>query len=408
MELFKETNLDFFGKLRWPFLIASAVLLIAGIGSLIARGGPRYGIDFRGGALVYVKFAHQPPIDKVRSALAPKLGGTPDIQEVQGSNELIVGIDVREENELERARQTMVATLAQTFGQPQGGKVDINNSSAQVLVDRLRDPLQRAGVATSEEDLRAVAGRILDFRNTAPRSGIVRSIDDLSRVEGVTPAMLNVLKQELYAAPYAIRQTEVVGPKIGGELRQQALLATLYALAGMLVYIGFRFEWASGVAAVVAVIHDTIVTVGLLSLFDYEISLTVVAALLTLVGYSMNDKIVVFDRVRENLRLMKRESLKNLINTSINQTLSRTILTGGLTFVSALCLFVFGGPVLKGFAFAFVVGIIVGTYSSIFIATPLVVLWQNFAETRRRERLAGAPAASTETAARRTPAKTAK
>jgi preprotein translocase subunit SecF len=200
-----------------------------------------------------------------------------------------------------------------------------------------------------------------------------------------------------------------VGPKIGAELRQQALLATLYALGGMLIYIGFRFEWGSGVAAVLAVLHDTIVTVGLLSIFDYEISLTVVAALLTLVGYSMNDKIVVFDRVRENLRLMRRESLRDLINVSINQTLSRTILTGGLTFLCAVCLFVFGGPVLKGFAFAFVVGIIVGTYSSIFIATPIVVLWHNFRDKGRRRGGAAspppAPVTSAGTSPRRTPAK---
>jgi preprotein translocase subunit SecF len=408
MELFKQTNLDFFGKLKWPFIIASAVLLVGGIGSLIAKGGPRYGIDFRGGALIYVKFAQEPPIDRVRTALAPRLpGGTPDIQEVRGTNELIIGTDLRDEKELEQARQTMIATLAETFGQQQSGKIDINNSSQQALIDRLRDPLQRASVSLSEEQLRELVARILEYRNTPPRSGIITNLDDLKGVSGVTPQVLAVLKQETYTAPYAIRNTEIVGPKIGAELRQQALLATLYALGGMLIYIGFRFEWGSGIAAVLAVMHDTLVTVGLLSIFDYEISLTVVAALLTLVGYSMNDKIVVFDRVRENLRLMRRESLRDLINTSINQTLSRTILTGGLTFLCAVCLYVFGGPVLKGFAFAFVVGIIVGTYSSIFIATPIVVLWHNF---RNKRRTGGAPPApaqvtSAGTSQRRTPAK---
>jgi preprotein translocase subunit SecF len=408
MELFKETHLDFFGKLKWPFIIASAVLLLAGIGSLIAKGGPRYGIDFRGGALIYVKFAQEPPIDRVRAVLAPKLpGGTPDVQEVRGTNELIIGTDLRDEKELEQARQTMIATLAETFGQ-QTGKLDINNASMQALVDRLREPLQRAAIATSEEQLRELVQRILDYRNTPPRSGIITNLDDLKVVPGVTPQVLAVLKQETYTAPYAIRNTEIVGPKIGAELRQQALLATLYALGGMLIYIGFRFEWGSGVAAVLAVLHDTIVTVGLLSIFDYEISLTVVAALLTLVGYSMNDKIVVFDRVRENLRLMRRESLRDLINVSINQTLSRTILTGGLTFLCAVCLFVFGGPVLKGFAFAFVVGIIVGTYSSIFIATPIVVLWHSFRDKRRGRGTGStppAPVTSAGTSARRTPAK---
>ncbi len=152
----------------------------------------------------------------------------------------------------------------------------------------------------------------------------------------------------------------------------------------MLVYIAFRFEWIYGVAAVVAVFHDTIITIGLFSLFNKEISLTVVAALLTLVGYSMNDTIVVFDRIRENLKLMRRETLENLINISVNQTLSRTVLTSGLTLLTAMSLFLFGGQVLNGFSFALVVGIIVGTYSSVFIASPILIFWQNLLESRKK------------------------
>jgi len=180
-----------------------------------------------------------------------------------------------------------------------------------------------------------------------------------------------------------------VGPKVGKELQGQALRATLYALAGMLVYIAFRFEWIYGVAAVVAVFHDTIITIGLFSLIDKEISLTVVAALLTLVGYSMNDTIVVFDRIRENLKTMRRESLESLINVSVNQTLSRTVLTSGLTLLTALSLWLFGGQVLNGFSFALVAGIIAGTYSTVFIASPLLIFWQNLADSRKR----GGPAA---------------
>lgn len=384
MELFKQTNIDFLG-MKWPFIIASALLLAAGFGSLIVRGGPRYGIDFKGGALVYVKFADKPPIEKVRSVLGAKLsGGTPDIQEITGTNEIIIGTELRETRELEEARRTIVDTLAATFGGGDGRKFDINSITQQGLADRLRAPLAAAGLNLGEKELADLAARILSFRDTPPRSGVLPSIDQLSQAPGVTSQVLAVLKQEAYAAPYAIRNTEIVGPKIGAELRQQALLATLYALGGMLVYIAFRFDWVSGTAAVIAVIHDTLITVGLLSLFNFEISLTVVAALLTLVGYSMNDKIVVFDRVRENLKLMARESLPQLINISVNQTLSRTLLTGGLTFLSAVCLLIFGGPVLRGFAFSFVVGIIVGTYSSIFIATPIVILVQRKLEGRKR------------------------
>jgi preprotein translocase subunit SecF len=238
-------------------------------------------------------------------------------------------------------------------------------------------------VNLSDQQLQDLAKAITNFRDTPPQSGIIRDIDQLSRVPGVTPAVLATLKQEFYAAPYAIRGAELVGAKIGADLRRQAIYVVLSALAGMLVYIAFRFEWIYGVAAVIAVFHDTIITIGLFSLFDKEISLTVVAALLTLVGYSMNDTIVVFDRIRENLKIMRRESLGNLINISVNQTLSRTILTSGLTFLTAFSLYLFGGPVLHGFSFALVVGIIIGTYSSIFIASPILVFWQDFVEKRK-------------------------
>jgi preprotein translocase subunit SecF len=202
-------------------------------------------------------------------------------------------------------------------------------------------------------------------------------------VKGVTPAIIQALKKECTLGPFTILSAEVVGPKVGKQLTRQAILATLYALGGMLVYIAFRFEWIYGVAAVVAVFHDTIITIGLFSITNEEISLTVVAALLTLVGYSMNDTIVVFDRIRENLKLMRRESLTNLINISVNQTLSRTILTSGLTLLTALSLFLFGGAVLHGFSFALVVGIIIGTYSSVFVASPILIFWQNVIESRK-------------------------
>jgi preprotein translocase subunit SecF len=169
-----------------------------------------------------------------------------------------------------------------------------------------------------------------------------------------------------------------VGATVGRQLETQALRATLLSMAGMLVYLWFRFQLIYGVAAVVACFHDTLITVGAFALMNKEISLTVIAAILTLVGYSMNDTIVVFDRVRENLRLSRREPLPDLVNRSINQTLSRTVLTSGLTFLTVLSLFIFGGQVLSGFSFALVVGILIGTYSSIAVAAPMLVAWQEF------------------------------
>jgi preprotein translocase subunit SecF len=184
--------------------------------------------------------------------------------------------------------------------------------------------------------------------------------------------------QARFGNAYTVRNVQVVGPTVGHQLEKQATLATLYSLLGMLIYLWFRFQLIYGVAAVVACFHDTLITVGAFALTDRELSLTVIAAILTLVGYSMNDTIVVFDRIRENLRLSRRDPLPELVNRSINQTLSRTVLTSGLTFLTVLSLFIFGGEVLRNFSFALVIGILIGTYSSIAVAAPMLVAWQEW------------------------------
>jgi len=207
--------------------------------------------------------------------------------------------------------------------------------------------------------------------------------NQLSSAPGVNQSVISALQKETYLAPFHVLQVQVVGPKVGADLRNKAILATLYALAGMLVYIAFRFEWIYGLGAVIAVFHDTVITLGLFSIFNEEISMTVIAALLTLVGYSMNDTIVIFDRIRENLKLSRRESLDIVMNKAINQTLSRTVMTSGLTFLTVIALFLFGGPVLHGFSFALLCGIIVGTYSSVFVASPIVLFWHHYADKRR-------------------------
>src|SRR5581483_11068555 len=216
-----------------------------------------------------------------------------------------------------------------------------------------------------------------------PHSGLVSSFDELNQVEGVTPEVLQALRERFSIQGFAVRNVEIVGPRVGAALRKQALSATLLGLASMLVYIAFRFEWIYGVAAVIATLHDIIIAVGFMSIFNYEMSLTVIAALLTLVGYSVNDTIVVFDRIRENVKLLRRESITKIANLSINQTLSRTVLTSGLTFLTVLALYLFGGEVLRSFSFVLVVGILVGTYSSISVASTIVVSWQEYAARHR-------------------------
>jgi len=411
MELFKNTNFDFLGK-KWPFIIASLVLTVAGFASILMQGGLKFGIDFKGGTLMTVKFAQQPPLEKIRSAFARsgKIKGEVTVQSFTDpltQNEVEIGTELVDEKQLSANRQAMEDVLAATFGQPGSAKLDFNSASKEALASRLRDALARNNVPMSEPQLQKAVADILDFRNTPPRSGLISDFSQLSSVPGVNAGIISTLQQETYLAPYAVKKTEMVGPKVGAELRNKAVLATLYALAGMLAYIAFRFEWIYGLAAVIAVFHDTLITIGLFSIFHEEISMTVIAALLTLVGYSMNDTIVIFDRIRENLKIMRREPLESLMNKSINQTLSRTIMTSGLTFLTVIALFIWGGPVLHAFSFALVCGILVGTYSSVFVASPIVLFWHNWADQRKPKAPVAAATARTESG-RKSPTKAAK
>jgi preprotein translocase subunit SecF len=293
IELFKDIKVDWLGK-RKIFLAISGAVMLLGLVSLVAKRSFNYGVDFKGGTIVQVRFKQKPDIEKIRQLLRENSAADSQPQEIAGRNDVLIEF--------------------------QGAK---------------------------EED--ASAGRSV---------------------------IINALNKG-FPDQFEVLSAQSIGPKVGDDLKRQAVFATLYALGGILVYIAFRFEWIYGAAAVFAVFHDTLVTLGLFSIFNREINLTVIAALLTLVGYSVNDTIVVFDRVRENLKIRRRDDLETVMNDSINQTLSRTILTSGLTFLTVLALFTFGGEIISHFAFAMVVGIIVGTYSSIAIAAPLVLVYTN-------------------------------
>jgi preprotein translocase subunit SecF len=241
--------------------------------------------------------------------------------------------------------------------------------------DHIRQAMDRAGV----HDARIQ--RVSDPSGHAANKVIIAlpesTATDQSHDAG-RQSVESALNANYHDSHFTIEQVEIVGPTAGKQLQKQAWLATLYSLIGMLIYLWFRFELIYGVAAVVAVFHDTLITVGAFSLTNQEITLTVIAAILTLIGYSMNDTIVVFDRIRENLALSRRESLHDVVNRSINQTLSRTVISSGLTFLTVLSLYLFGGEVLHGFSFALVVGILIGTYSSIAVAAPMLVAYQDW------------------------------
>jgi preprotein translocase subunit SecF len=301
VELFKNIKVDWLGK-RKLFLSISIALILLGMGSLVYKGRFRYGLDFKGGTQVKVRFSEPVAVEDIRRVL-PRAS-------------------------------------IQTWGS--------SGNDYQIELEREAD------------DQDATLGREL-----------------------VTQAL-----SDSFAGKFEVLEASGVSAKVGEDLRSQAVLATLLALGGILVYIAFRFEWVYGAAAVIAVFHDAIVTLGFFSLLDYEINLTVIAALLTLVGYSVNDTIVVFDRVRENLKIRRRDEFEAILNDSINQTLSRTLLTSGLTLFAVLALFLFGGSVINNFAFAMVVGVVVGSYSTIAVASPLVLAYENL----RKRATAPAPA----------------
>jgi preprotein translocase subunit SecF len=381
IELFKQPNIDWMGKAKYFFAL-SGILLLAGWTSIFFGSGIRYGIDFKGGTNVDVRFSQPPNVDKLRSSLAAQGLGNTEIQSISdianpNTNEVVIFVEGKGQDEqaLEGAsREKVLGALNATYGV---SRTDFNSATPTSLAAVLaeKDPLNLS--VNAGDRYPQLAKKLLDYRDKNA-NGVLTNFDDLSKVDGVTTPVLAALKDSYALGPFAIRKVEVVGPKVGAELRKQAIFVTLYALGGMLVYIAFRFEWVYGAAAVLAVFHDVLITLGFFSLLHFEISLTVIAALLTLVGYSMNDTIVIFDRIRENNRLLRKESFADVVNKSINQTLSRTILTSGLTFLTVLVLFLLGGQVLRAFSFALVVGIVVGTYSSFGIAAPLVVAWNRW------------------------------
>ena len=375
MEFFHNPNFDFLGK-KWYFLTFSLIFSVAGVCSMLFWHGIPLGVDFRGGTLVYVKFS-QPPNDKQIRADLDKAGlHNARIQRFgdPANNEVVVALDEKETSEanLSRGKEQIIAALESNA---QTGKQDLNNSD-KIGFAAIRDALAtRDPLHADPAEYDRVARDVMNQRDQV-HGGVLSSLDQL---KGTIPdAAVEALKQDFYVSDFGIKGADIVGPQVGGQLKQQAWLAVGFSLLGMLVYLWFRFELIYGVAAVVAVFHDTLITVGAFSLTNKEISLTVIAAILTLVGYSMNDTIVVFDRIRENVKLMRRESLAEIVNRSINQTLSRTILTSGLTFLTVLSLYLFGGEVLKGFSFALVIGILIGTYSSIAVAAPMLVAYQDW------------------------------
>jgi preprotein translocase subunit SecF len=410
IEIFRDTNYDFLGK-KWLCIGLSFVLLLLGVASIVWRavdGNPNthpfnMGVDFTGGTIVNAKFKQKPDPDIIRAAI--------EKQGIEGSKITIqpVGEEIGQppKNEVLIRLPNLLATDAQsgasvvigqrkirdalaTLNDAAGAqnKLDINTIGRDDLRKKLQElnPLNLSG---ADPRYGEIAARIIDYREK-DRKGLIGSIDEVKNLGGIEPQIGQALDQNFFAGVAAIKSTDEVSPQVGSELRNRAIYATLLACLGMMLYVAFRFKsWGFGIGGVTAVFHDVVVTLGIFSVMQWEINLTVIAALLTLVGFSMNDTIVIFDRVRELLRIKRREPLEKLTNDAVNETMSRTVITNGTAFLTVLALVLFGGEVLKSFSWALLIGIIVGTYSTIYVASPVMLWWEAW-KGKNRTSLAGA------------------
>jgi preprotein translocase subunit SecF len=396
VRLFHKTNIDFL-KIKWIAISLSILSIVVGTISLVAKGGPKLGIDFTGGAQIVYGFSKTPDEDQIRKIVEAANVNVVSVQRFDKpeKNQVLLRVPLEKKEGRDLSKEVTGALTKALFPEGASGTAfDLNLNGADTLLSKLiADDPEKLATRPSADPKVEYGREVAAIIAARSEKGLFHSVDEAAKTAGVSPAAGDWLKSKTVAGPFTLLSAENVGPQVGKDLREKGTWAILFSWAAMLLYIAFRFRSVSfGSAAVVALIHDTWTTLGLCSILNLEISLTVVAAFLTLIGYSVNDTVVVFDRIRENREKSKRTPLPELVNTSINQTLSRTVLTSVLTFVVVVVLFFLGGEVLRGFAFVMIIGIIVGTYSSIFVAAPLVVVWEEWKQKRAALKAQSRPA----------------
>ena len=407
MKLLHGTKIDFLGK-KWLALGLSAIFTVICI-VYVALYGLHLGIDFAGGNLIHLKFQEAPKIKEIRQTLATVGYGKATLQADIQRNEVMIRVEraTTEEGSNGAAQEQIVdrvlnaLTSSENQKLTEEGKYDINLVGVERITGILmeKDPLGYQ----SEEDLpptmtpqryartkyEPLAKALIDEYRESKDSGIFtqKDFDDALAalpVERNREAFEAALREATFLGSFSVIRTEMVSAVVGGELAEQALWAVIFSLGGILVYIWFRFNPRFSVAAIIATVHDTTCTVCIFTMVGREFNLPIVAAVLTIVGYSLNDTIVIFSRIRENLNIRRREAKEDyegVLNDSINQTLSRTLLTSGTTLIVVVFLFFMGGSVINDFAFTMIIGIVVGTYSSIFVASPVLSIWQKITGT---------------------------
>ena len=381
MQILTNPKFDFLGK-KLYFIGASVLVIIAGIVSMAIRGIP-LGIDFRGGADIQLKFREEPSVDGLRAALGARGFEGVTLQSMGSveDHEILIRLDPQaglKPGEAPKEKEDIAADILRALRSAEesaaaAGKVDINVAGEA----EIRNSLAGALGAGGEEEAARAAAAITRARNDS--GGLIADLSALKALPEVTPRVASWLDERTITGRFAIRSIDYVGPAVGSDLRSKARWAIMLSLIAMLIYIAFRFkDWGYGIAAIITLTHDVLVTLGFLSFFQKEFDLTVLAAVLTIVGYSINDTIVIFDRVRENLRIYRQSDIEKVFNDSINQTLSRTILTNMLVFMVLLCIWFFGGSRLEPFSFALIVGSVSGTYSTIYMSAPCVIWWTRY------------------------------
>ena len=386
MRFFQNANYDFM-KYRRHWAVVSSIFSLIGLAVVVLHTNLNVGIDFEGGTQVVVQFRQPPTENQLRGVLTSSGLRDASLQRYGGasSDQFMIRTLLQKGEEEQAAGGAVLAILDRVYNGGQHPPVDLNKAGADEITNVLvaADPLQvmRADESTARQNYRDVADAVLGVRRSV---GLMREWQQISTVKGMTPEILQALQQRTFLGNYALLSREVVGPTVGAELRLRGILAVVLSMLAMLVYIWIRFELRFGIGAVIALLHDVLVVLGLYALLGFEFNLTTIAAFLTLIGYSVNDSVVVFDRVRETMRKSRRIPFEKLLNDSVNQTLSRTILTSTSVFIAALALLVLGGEVLRGFSFVMTVGVVVGTYSSVFVAASFALLWESMMERRRR------------------------
>ncbi|HSQ34725.1 MAG TPA: protein translocase subunit SecF [Candidatus Binatia bacterium] len=381
MRIFKEEpKFKFINKRFYAFAL-SGLIILAGVAMFFSRGF-NMGIDFSGGTMIEVGFREQTSIQQLRGLLNKISLGDAQITRIGSENKFFIKTmaslkklnlghvekmeDIEEYEIVAREIKSGIMN-ADEKNQAAAGKLDLNNTAEGEIARFLRDKGQ------SDEDAQESARIIIGLRKTA--SGLIKDFAALEKA-GIKHRIMSVLREHAFLSRFTFLSVEFVGPQVGKDLRRKAVLACIWALIGMLVYIAFRFKFLYGLSGILTLAHDVLIALSFILLFNVEMSLQVVAALLTITGYSINDTIVVFDRLRDNLKIMKKDDLEAILDKSINQTLSRSIFTSLTVFLTVMSLFLFGGEVIRPFAFTMLVGVVAGSYSTIYQSCAWLKVWE--------------------------------